>query len=191
MIYRKYTYGSKFDKNGGNLTPLLKRIKPRRKTEREKFVEDEARAIAEGYANGGIDEALAWLSQERNRKKLIRALRYIDAHLPKLVLILEDHPQVPILTVRQKQTWWQGNAVRYLCEFGKLGWLAKYLSLFSCRKKQYAKSECAEDLAEYFRDNYGRPAWQEVGEILLEKFPEAASDGDLACWAKQLAKRKT
>ena len=62
-------------KNGGNLTPLLECIKASSKTEREKFVEDQARSIAEGYAKGGIDEALSWLSQDRNRKNLRRALR--------------------------------------------------------------------------------------------------------------------
>jgi hypothetical protein len=180
-------------KNGGKLTPLLERIKPTPKTEKDEINEYMARWIADGYAQGGIDEALAWLSQPRNRKKLIHALRCVDAHLPKLAFILEGHPQIPIITVTKRGDeafYFNGSVVRYLCLFGNLAWLAKYLSVFTCRKKQYAKSLCAEDLAQTFRENYGRPRWQEVGEILLEKFPEGASKEDLATWAKQLAKRK-
>jgi hypothetical protein len=180
-------------KNGGKLIPLLERIKSKPKTEKDEINEYMAKWIAESYAKGGIDEALAWLSERRHRQKLIRALRYVDAHLPKLAFVLEDHPQVPIITVTKRGDeafYFNGSVVRYLCLFGKVSWLAKYLSVFTCRKKQYAKSLCAEDLAENFRENYGRPRWQEVGEILLEKFPEGASKEDLATWAKQLVKRK-
>jgi hypothetical protein len=154
---------------------------------------DCARQDAAGYANSGIDESLAWLSQHGD--ELADCLLYLHRHLPKLFLSLElDRVRVPTITVTQGDKIWRGSLLLYLIESGLLKSLAGYVSKNLWRKKSYAKKICAHDLADFFRDNLGRPHLNEVGQILREKFPNSRREGengenDLVEWVKKLLKR--
>lgn len=168
------------NKNDKKLTPLLK---------------DYARQEADSFAHSKIDDYLNWFSKPKNREDFEAALRFVDKHLPKVLFVLEqmDGRRLPTIRETQGENTWRGSVVRYLVEFGQLRWLANYVSDLNFRKKAYAKKMCAQDLAGFFRDNIGRPAYFEIGEILLEKFPQKgngnASEEDLARWVKQIIKR--
>jgi hypothetical protein len=174
--------GQNLMKNGQILSPLQK--------QRKRLIEESARQDAESFADSHIDEWLEWLSRPKNRKDFESALRFLDAHLPKLLFALRDDGyRLPTITARQDEKYWRGNIVLYLIESDLLKALADYVSTLKLRKKSYAKTLCAVDLVDFFRANLGQPCLEKVGEILREEFPERASDGDLVEWVKKIVKR--
>lgn len=131
-----------------------------------------------------------------------KILRKAQRILQRIAPLIRDHPQVPTLFVkefRDPPREMQLKAIDYL-SMGQLKWIADWLEANKSPKgaaPKYGAKMAAEDLAEFYRDNLGKPHWETIARIILEEFPDAQkkngakqSKSPLADWMRQLAKRR-
>jgi hypothetical protein len=143
------------------------------------FLHDCARKIVRGYRESSLEDDLRWFRRKENRNDAAKVLRKAQKVLLRVAPLLRDHPQIPTIVVkdfrRKPDSWVQLNATDYI-SLGQLDWIAEWLNENKSptgASPKYAIKEAAADLAEFYRDNLGKPDWEMIAIIILEEFPEA------------------
>ena len=166
---------------------------------RNEVIHNYARKIVRNYKENKFEDDVRWFRRKENRKDAAKILRKAQRVLQRSVPFLRDHPQIPTITVkdfREPDSWEQLKATDYIAR-GQLNWIAAWLDENKSpagASPKYTVKMAAADLAEYYRDNLGKPNWEMIARIILEEFPDAqkknGGKGPLADWMRQLAKRR-
>ena len=169
--------------------------------QRKRLIDHWAKEIVRGYKESHIEDDLRRFRRKENRNDDAKALRKAHRVLKRLAPLLFDDPQNKTIQVMgfknrriQKNTWTTIRLIDYLA-LGHLNRIADAIDSYESpkgAKPKHAIKIAAEDLAEFYRDNLGKPDWDTIARIILEEFPDAQGKNGVnrSEWIRQLAKRK-